>query len=222
MWLLGSQATSRYGTSRSAGNRSRSRNRTVSAIGLRCSCSTESARIGSWQNPSLKRSHIRRRSSSTCRSRRLSRAVPAISAIDAGAAGRRSGSELGYSEIDVAGVSSGRRRRAAIRASVSEIVSAAGTGSDSRQAPSWCPPVLRCRGRWQPHGATPTRTTCQSCSELYGGDFRKNPSLIGSHASDAGPAQPQISLSASRHDRVDEPAVALVAAAANAYPDGQR
>src|SRR6266436_6626706 len=38
----------------------------VPAISLRCCCSTELARTGSWQNPSLKPSHIRRRSSSTC------------------------------------------------------------------------------------------------------------------------------------------------------------
>ena len=158
--LLGSQATSRFDKSRSAGNRSRSRYGTVSAIGLRCSCSTESARIGSWQNPSLKRSHIRRRSSSTCPE---SAALPRRP-CHTGHRRWRGSPPVWSRNSDTTrsmwpaspGVAASRSNsRINIRNCVGGWY-----WQRPRRAPSWCPPVLRCCGRWQPHGATPTRTTC--------------------------------------------------------------
>ena len=71
------------------------------------------------------RDHLRR-----ARGRRLSRAVASIPAIDAGAACRRSGCRARIQRDRCGRCLLGRRRRAAICASISEIVPAAGPGSD--------------------------------------------------------------------------------------------
>ena len=93
-----------------------------------------------------------------------------------------------------------------------------------RRARSWCPPspsVL-----WKM--ATPRRYTdkdymSKSCSGNLRRRFSQR-SLIDrrAHERDAGRSQSWVPVSASRHDRMDQPAVALVAAAADARPDGQR
>ena len=90
--------------------------------------------------------------------------------------------ELGHAEIDVAGVSCGRWNRAAIRASVSKAVPAAGAGRDGarRHHGAASPSVL-----WKM--ATPRRYTDKDymnriAADIYGGAFRDDPSLIGRHA----------------------------------------
>ena len=154
-----SQAKSRSGKSRSAGNRSRSRYGMVPAISPHCSCSTELARIGSWQSPFSKRSHIRPRSSSTCPGSAALPCRASIPAINASAARRRPGCRARITARSMWLVSPG------VGASHSNlrinIRNCAGGWfwQRPRRARSWCPPVLRCCGKWRPRGATSTSTT---------------------------------------------------------------
>jgi poly(3-hydroxyalkanoate) depolymerase len=127
--------------------------------------------------------------------------------------------ELGYQEVDVAGVSWGgglaqqfayqypkRCRRLVLAA----------TAPGGTMVPA-SPSVL-----WKM--ATPRRYIDKNylsriAPDIYGGAFRKDPSLISPHAAaNEWRAQPQLPLSAACYGRLDEPAMAMVVVTMNRCP----
>src|ERR1700676_1708639 len=179
-----SRARSRCGKSRSMGSCSRSPSGAGAGSSRRCCCSTGSAPTGSWRSRSLRRSRARRRSSLTCLASRGARGAllpyrpPTRARVAAGLV-----AELGYAEIDVAGVSWGgaiAQQFAHQYPKLCRRLVLAATAAGVTMVPA-SPSVL-----WKM--ATPRRYTDKDymnriAAALYGGAFRNDPSLIGRHAS---------------------------------------
>ena len=137
--------------------------------------------------------------------------------------GARLVAELGYHEVDVAGVSWGggiAQQFAHQYPQLCRRLVLAATSPGAIMVPGRPQALLRM--------ATPRRYWDKDymrkiAPEIYGGAFRKDPSMIGRHAEAMfGAARLGIHLPVARHGRLDQPALAEEPAAADPHSHGPR